>query len=125
MAEEKETKNEKDIALIKQDVSYIKKDVGEMKSDLRMMLEHYITRQEVEARFERTQNEIDGRFEGANVRISQKVDKEEYRKLEQKVNEHIDNGQLSWGAIWQSVITALITAVVLGTVVLLSQNGLL
>jgi len=63
---EQEAQNEKDIALIKQDLIYIKKDLSEIKSDLRTMIEHYITREEVESRFKRVEKEIDTRIKGSH-----------------------------------------------------------
>ena len=82
--QDKENDNAKQIALVSKDISYIKKDLGEIKIRLDQVLEHYVQRDEMEARFGRMQTEIDKRFEGAHDRIDKKLNKEEFepfRKL--------------------------------------------
>jgi uncharacterized phage infection (PIP) family protein YhgE len=66
-----ETKNEKDIALIKQEIGYIKSDTTEIKASLKIMLENYITRKDVEAKVERIQQEMDSRFTGVYDRYKE------------------------------------------------------
>jgi hypothetical protein len=118
-----ETKNEQDIALIKQEIGYIKTDTTDIKASLKIMLENYITRRDVESKFERMQNEIDGRITGANNRIDTKTDKEEFHELKEIVNSHLKSGAVSVGQITQNVLTTIITAIVLGAIVYAVQAG--
>lgn len=72
---------EKDIALVYKDIQYIKQDVTEMKASLKLVLEHYITRQEVEDRINRVETEINERMKGANARIDTKADQKDLDKI--------------------------------------------
>jgi hypothetical protein len=118
-----ETKNEQDIALIKQEIGYIKTDTTDIKASLKIMLENYITRKDVESKFERMQNEMDGRITGANNRIDMKLDKEDFHELKEVVNNHLKSGAVSVGQITQNVLTTIITAIVLGAIVYAVQAG--
>ena len=55
----------------------MKRDLTEIKVSLSDFLEHYVTREEIEARYERLQTEIDKRFDGVNKRVDGKANKEE------------------------------------------------
>lgn len=123
MSSDQETQNTKDIALIKQEIGYLRDDVKDIKASLKILLENYITRQDVESKFARLQNEIDGRFLGANNRIDTKVDKEDFHELKEVVNNHLKSGAVSVGQITQNVLTTIITAVVLGAIVYAVQAG--
>jgi len=65
--------NNKDIALIKQDITYIKGDMAEIKASLRIMLEGYMPRVEIESKFAQIQHEMDTRFEGSYTQIEKKA----------------------------------------------------
>ena len=76
-----ETKNEKDIALIQKDIGYIKKDTTEIKDTLKLVLDRYAQKDEVETRFNRLQDEVDGRFKGVHERLNDKLDKEDFEPV--------------------------------------------
>ncbi len=117
MDKEQEQKNAKDIALIMQDIGYIKEDTKEIKQTLKLVLEKYVQREEVEARLDRINTEIDKRFEGVHHRVDvleeKKANQADYKELEITVKEKFDSGQIKWGAIFQAVITAVIVTVAL------------
>ena len=116
------TPEQKDIetrlALIEQSIGSFTKqynnDMAELKASLKLVLENYVTRTEINAKFERQQDEIDGRMLGANNRIDKKVDKETFNKLEKKITHHLDNGSIKWGGVLQSIITTLLTGAIIG-----------
>lgn len=116
---------EKDTALIQQDIGYIKEDVKEIKTRMGILIENYITRQDVESKFTRIQEEIDNRFAGVHNRLDNKVDKPEFTKLEKVVEDHIAGGIIKWGAVTQSIITTLLTAVVVAGIIFAVQSGIL
>ena len=74
-------RNNKDIALIKQDITYIKDDMVEIKMSLKIMLENYMPRSEVEGRLKELQKQIDTRFEGTYVQMEKKADRAEVDKI--------------------------------------------
>ena len=74
-------RNNKDIALIKQDITYIKGDMAEIKASLRIMLEGYMPRVEIESKLEQLQKQIDTRVEGAHAHMEKKADQLEVDKI--------------------------------------------
>jgi len=76
-----ETKNEKDIALIQKDIGYIKKDTAEIKDTLKLVLDRYAQKDDVESRFNRMEDEIDGRIKGIHERLHEKLDKEDFEPV--------------------------------------------
>lgn len=114
-----------EIKLVKQEIGYLREDVKDIKSSLKILLENYITRQDVESKFTRVQEELDGRFNGAHTRIDNKVDKSDFSRLEDIVDEHISSGAIKWGAIVQSIITTILTAIIIGGIIFAVQNGIL
>lgn len=122
---QQETQNAKDIALIKQEIGYLRDDVKDIKSSLKILLENYITRQDVESKFTRLQEEVDGRFIGVHTRLDNKIDKTDFTKLEKAVEDHIAGGIIKWGAVTQSIITTLLTAVVVAGIIFAVQAGIL
>lgn len=123
--DKQETQNAKDIALIKQEIGYLRDDVKDIKSSLKILLENYITRKDVEGMFERVHAEIDGRIGGINSRMENKVEKEEFRELKSEFEAHIKNGAVNIGQIIQNVLTTVVTAIVLGAIVFAVQAGIL
>ena len=105
------TPEQKDIetrlALIEQSIGSFTKqynnDMAELKASLKLVLENYVTRTEINAKFERQQDEID-----------KKVDKETFNKLEKKITHHLDNGSIKWGGVLQSIVTTLLTGAIIG-----------
>ena len=73
--------NNQNIALIKQDITYIKDDMVEIKMSLKIMLENYMPRSEVEGRLKELQKQIDTRFEGTYVQIGNKANQTEVDKI--------------------------------------------
>jgi len=76
------------IALIVQEMGYIKGDLKDIKAKLEILMENYVQREELEARFSRLQSEVDKRFEGAHVRIDSKLDAKDfgpYQSVLQKI----------------------------------------
>ena len=118
MENEKDQNTKTRLALIEQSIASFTKqytnDMAELKASLKLVLESYVTRKEIDARFDRQQDEIDGRITGANERIGEKVDKEDFDKFQTKVEKHIDNGRINFGGIAQSVITTVLTTAILG-----------
>ena len=109
-----EERNNKDIALIMQDITYIKEDMAEIKASLKILLTGYMPRKEIESKLEHLQVEIDGRFLGVHTRIDTRVSKEDFKELEQIVQEHIGGGTIRWGSIAQSIITTVLTTAIIG-----------
>lgn len=122
---QQETQNAKDIALIKQEIGYLRDDVKDIKSSLKILLENYITRQDVESKFTRLQEEVDGRFTGVHTRLDNKAEKADFQKLEKVVEDHIAGGIIKWGAVTQSIITTLLTAVIVAGIIFAVQSGIL
>lgn len=117
---EKDIKNEKDIALIKQDINYIKTDLKELKSSfdttslkLDAVLRDYPRREEFVAKITEVNRQIDGRIKGVHDRIKElcdtKLDIKEYKDyLERHEKENKPYSELFWKSIgWvaQLVIT--------------------
>jgi predicted RND superfamily exporter protein len=123
MDKEQETQNAKDIALIKQEIGYLREDTKDIKSSLKILLENYITRKDVEGMFERVHAEIDGRIGGLNSRMENKVDKVDFKELEKLVEDHIAGGNIKWGAVTQSIITTLLTGAILAALMIAFQSG--
>jgi len=96
-------RDNKDIALIKQDITYIKGDMAEIKASLKIMLTGYMPRAEIESKADHLQLEINS-----------KVSKEDFKDLEQMVQEHINGGTIKWGSIAQSIITTVLTTAIIG-----------
>jgi hypothetical protein len=96
-----ETQNEKDIALIRQEIGYIKEDTTEIKASLKIMLENYITRKDVESKFERMQDELDGRIKGVHDRLDKKLDIEDFEPYKSALN------RINW-IIITTVLSALL-----------------
>ena len=119
MSEESENKN---IALIKKDINYIKADMAEIKASLKILLEGYMPRAEIESKMTHLQEEIDGRFEGAHTRIDTRASKEDFKELEQTVKDHIVGGTIKWGSIAQSIITTVLTTAIIGALAFTALN---
>jgi len=111
------------IAEMAKDISYMTKTIAEMKITLELLTSSMVTRSEVDGRFERVNTELDKRFEGAHARLDTKLDAEEFYKFQNKVEDHIGSGNIKWGAVSQSIITTVLTAVVLGAIVFAVQSG--
>ena len=105
---------EKKITEMAVDIKYITTALQEMRAELKVLTSNMITRDEVESKISHLQDEVDGRIKGANERITTKVDKEDFKKLESKFDEHIKEGSVKWGSVIQSVISSLVVAIVLG-----------
>ena len=119
MSEESENKN---IALIKKDINYIKADMAEIKASLKILLEGYMPRAEIESKMTHLQEEIDGRLEGAHTRINTRASKEDFKELEQTVKDHIVGGTIKWGSIAQSIITTVLTTAIIGALAFTALN---
>jgi len=78
MSDERDNKN---IALIKQDITYIKDDMAEIKASLKILLEGYMPRMEVESKLKEIQKQIDTRVEGVHAHMEKKADKIEVDKI--------------------------------------------
>ena len=116
--EEKDQNTKTRLALIEQSIASFTRmytnDMAELKASLKVVLEHYVTRGEIDARFDRQQDEIDGRMEGANERIGTKLDRKDFDKFQVKVEDHINDGRINFGGVAQSVITTVLTTAILG-----------
>ena len=66
-------RDNKDIALIMQDITYIKGDMAEIKASLKILLEGYMPRVEIESKFAQIQHEMDTRFAGSYIQIEKKA----------------------------------------------------
>jgi len=119
MSEESENKN---IALIKKDINYIKADMAEIKASLKIMLEGFMPRAEIESKMTHLQEEIDGRLEGAHTRINTRASKESLKEMEQLVQEHIGGGNIKWGSVAQSIITTVLTTAIIGALAFTALN---
>ena len=104
----------KDIALIMQDITYIKGDMAEIKAALKILLENYMPRAEIESKMNNLQVEMDGRLVGAHARINTSASKEDFKELEQTVKDHIVGGTIKWGSVAQSIITTVLTTAIIG-----------
>lgn len=111
------SQEQKDIALIYQDIKYIKQDMAEIKAALKLVLEHYVTREEIEDKHDRIQTEIDKRMEGVHKRLDTKADKEDLKRIENIVMGNERSGKINWNQIAQSVITTIITGAIIGGLV--------
>lgn len=107
-------RDNKDIALIMQDITYIKGDMAEIKAALKILLEGYMPRTEIESKMNSLQVEMDERMKGANTRIDTKASKEDFKELEKTVKDHIVGGTIKWGSIAQSIITTVLTTAIIG-----------
>lgn len=103
-----------DMELVRKDINYIKEDMAEIKASLKLVLEHYITKDEVDSRFNRLQEELDKRFEGSYIQLDKKVNKEEFNELKNQVKTGTESSSIKCGAIAQSVITTVLTTALLG-----------
>ena len=103
-----------DIELVYKDIKYIKDDMAEIKASLKLVLEHYITKEEVESRFIRMQQELDKRFEGSYIQMEKKVNKEDFNDLKLQVNIGKESSSIKWGAIAQNLITTILTTAIIG-----------
>jgi len=74
-------RDNKDIALIKQDINYIKEDMGEVKESLKVLLEGYMPREEVESKLGRNQKEMERRISGVYAQMEKKADKTDVEKI--------------------------------------------
>ena len=115
-------RDNKDIALIKQDITYIKGDMAEIKASLKILLEGYMPRTEIESKMKSLQVEMDGRMKGANTRIDTKASKEDFKELEKTVKDHIVGGTIKWGSIAQSIITTVLTTAIIGALAFTALN---
>ncbi len=74
--------NDKDqevmMAELAKDIRYLRELTQEMKATLDVLNKNMVTREEMESRHDRLQTEIDKRFAGANNRIDEKLDKEDF-----------------------------------------------
>jgi hypothetical protein len=96
--------------LIKKDMAYVKADVIEMKTKLDTVLEKYVHREEMSARFDRVQTEIDKRFEGVNSRVDNSI-KETHEILVLKVDK--EDFKLYKNLFW-TIVTAVSISIVFG-----------
>ena len=94
-----------DIELVYKDIKYIKEDVAEIKASLKLVLEHYITRQEVDERIKRIELELDERVKGANAQIDTKADIKDVDKINATIS------KVAW------LIIAPIVVAVLGLII--------
>ena len=83
MSDERDNKN---IALIKKDITYIKGDMAEIKAALRILLEGYMPRTEIESHLKQLQQEIDTRFAGAYNQIEKKANQTETDKINSNIS---------------------------------------
>jgi hypothetical protein len=108
------TERNTDIELVYKDIKYIKDDMAEIKASLKLVLEHYITKEEVESRFIRLQQELDKRFDGSYAQLEKKLNKEDFMELKIQVNSVKESSSIKWGSIAQSVITTILTTAIIG-----------
>jgi hypothetical protein len=106
------------LALIEQSIetftSQYNTDMAELKASLKLVLENYVTRQEIDARFNRQQDEIDGRVGGINKRLVDYATKEEVHELKEKVETHVLGNSINWGGVFQSVFSSILTTAIVG-----------
>lgn len=114
--------HEKSIALITQDIAYIKKDLVKMgakldatDTKLDAVLNHYIQREEFDAKIKDHQDQLDKRIEGAHARIKEldeRIKELDDEKLEKKTFEPYKTGlnRIQWVVI-MAIIGALLSLV--------------
>jgi len=105
------------------DISYMRETISEMKITLELLTSSMVTRNEVDGRFDRVNTELDKRFEGAHARLDTKLDKEEFYKFQNKVEDHIGSGNIKWGAVIQTIITIVLSGAVVGAIAFAVQSG--
>ena len=62
---------DKKIAVMSNDIAYIKERANKIESKLDILIENYVTREELQSWFERMHEESDKRFEGVNKRVNE------------------------------------------------------
>lgn len=99
------------IALMAQDISNIKTSMEKIQHTLEVVLEKYVQRDELEARFSRLQTEIDKRFDGVHTRVNEKVTIEKFDTVVGDVKKDIEEFSDDKKWLWRTVFGAILLAV--------------
>lgn len=110
-SENSKQNHEKSIALIMQDIGYIKKDILKITNKidatdtkLDAVLNHYIQREEFNAKLDAYQHQLDSRIEGLHARLAEKLDVKEFEPYKQTLT------KINW---------TILSAVILGLLALI------
>lgn len=93
------------VEIMKNDMSYMKNDLAEIKATLKIVLEKYVHREEMQSRFDRFQTELDKRMDAVHSRLDKKMDEEDFAPFR----------KVFWGVVTTVVTSAILGGLYVGT----------